>query len=274
MAAVTLCLQRFSEDITPVTRPAFNLLVPATQWKPGFPLMFETGFTPSLWFMACSAVTAIAALVFIIPVMAVHAFCCRRHFMKYPGMARVAVDLVMPSIKRVFGIPVMIKVDVIPAPFRVAFPAFRAIAPRMGVIQSVAAETVGRRVFVLLVDMAGIAGHFCMFSTQWKICLAVFKVIVMPGIHVVAVAAGFAKQPLVQVFVPVAINAVVRCVAIFSAAGVTSVTLEQQMPAFQRVVRGVVIKDLHIELDNVRLTSLMVRMAVFAFHITCHTVSV
>ena len=130
--------------------------------------MIETQLHPSLRAVALATFLSIAPSVFVISFVARKAgfsFCV---VMKITTMAGIAADdSVLASEWKVrFG--VVVEIGFCPARRRVARRAALTIAPRMNVAQTVAGNTCGRGVFVMLIDMAQFAAGLAMLTPQRK----------------------------------------------------------------------------------------------------------
>lgn len=81
----------------------------------------------------------------------------------------------MPAAKLVFGIPIMVELDLFPVLLRMAVGALAAIAPEMYVVDRVAYGTLCGDLLVALVRVARGAFDLAVLSAQGKVGLVVIE---------------------------------------------------------------------------------------------------
>jgi hypothetical protein len=171
------------------------------------------------------------------------------------------------AFQREFG-AVMVENGGDPLLLRMTVLAVFSIATVVGVIQTVARETVFGSTLVTFVGVTGYTRSFLVFSFQRKTGLFVAKDgfgCVTPGLLHVTVGAGGTQARFVRVQLPVAIYALGGCIPVLIIRAVTLGTRNTVVPPLERKIRYPVIKHVPVQRGDVRFPTLVFRVAVLAF---------
>ena len=130
--------------------------------------MIEAQLHPSLRAVALATSLSIAPSVFVISFVARKAGLSFGVVMKITTMAGIAADGSVLSCEWKVRFGIVVEIGFCPARRRVARLAALTMAPRMNVAQTVAGNTCGRGVFVMLIDMTQFAAGLAMLTPQRK----------------------------------------------------------------------------------------------------------
>jgi len=119
--------------------------------------------------------------------------------------------------------------------------------------------------------MTAIAIHIYMLALQAEIRVVMIKFLFAPTALIVTIRTVITELFFVNVILPVTINTAPRCVTVFLSMSMASVTADSGMRSLQRIIRIVMIKCFYSQPDNICITSLMIRVAMFACGPPCHT---
>lgn len=159
----------------------------------------------------------------------------------------------------------MIKAHLIPGMFSMAIAAFLAVAGSMYVIQPVAAIAFLRCIPVLVADMTTVAFQFGMLFPQDKFCFVMIELRTSPVAFCVAVGTLFTQASLVDVILLMAGCTACGRIPVFFSLQMAKTAGCHCMRPPERIVRDIMIKGFDTELDDIRITSLVICMTVSAF---------
>ena len=259
-------LRLFLIELARVTCVTVYLGVSAYQDEFGA-VMVENGGGPLLLRVTVLAVFSITAPVFVIGFMTSIAGGLRLLLIEPARVTCVTVYLGVSAYQDEFG-AVMDENGGSPLLLRVTVLAVFSIAAVVGVIQTVARETVLGSTLVTFVGVTGFTRSFLVFSFQRKTGLLMARdgfECVTPGLLHVTVGAGGTQAPFVRVQLPVAIYALGGCIPVLVIRAVTLGTRNTVMPPLERKIRYPVIKHVQIQRDDVRFPTLVFSVAVLAF---------
>lgn len=230
--------------------------------------MIELCLAPPPGAVARLALAPVAAPVLIITSMAGNT--CRIQLLLYTCLVTGrAFNIAMPACKRVIR-PGMIEHDTGPVFFAVAFITFNTVTTGMYVIKPVATIAVCRRILIALTEMTAVAIQVCMLSSQAKIRSVMIKFLITPTALVVTIQAIITKLFFVNVIFLVTINTCSRCVAVFIPTDMAGTATGPGVRPLQQKIRTFVIKRFNSQLDDIRITPLVIGVAVFACSLPCH----
>ena len=157
----------------------------SAQREIGFLVMVEFGLQPALFIVALVTSLAIAALVYIIELVAVDALA------RLGPLGLVALDqrllatvvtgmtgnLPVLALEPETGQPLMVETALAPLLFTVTVLTAIAKAPAVHILDGMAGCAILRRILVAVPDMTEIAGHFLVCVSQLEIRLVMVKIL-------------------------------------------------------------------------------------------------
>ena len=176
-------------------------------------------------------------------------------------MAGITRNTAMPACQRIIGIPVVVEYNPFPAGLMVTLAAFPSVPAGMNVIEQVAAYAFRRCTLVMLTGMTAVTCNMCMPAPQAVSCIIVVEILLPPSFLVMTVSAFAAQVTLVNIIITVTVIACSRSLTVFFPLFVAQGTLDTCMPAFQAVVRQVVIKGFPAELHDIRIAAKVIPVA-------------
>ena len=264
MTGDTGLLEFFLIGVAAMAGETHQLGMTSLQFEFGVPVVVEFDLGPFLEGMAFIAFFFEAALMIVIVSVTGNT---RRFqfFLKVVSLvAGVALRLVMRPAKRKLGF-VVIELGLPPAACVVTLITFFPKASLMHIVQGMALCAFHRSLFIPLIGMATVTGCFFVFPRQFEFGLVVVKPALAPGFFGMALGTGLPKTPKMRIVFFVAIDATPGGLAVLFTGSVATTAFGRAVLAFQDKVGCFVIKCFGVQLQDIRLPSLMVGVALLAF---------
>ena len=122
--------------------------------------------------------------------------------------------------------------------------------------------------------MAAVAIHLCMLFKKPEFCCIVIKLLTHPATLIMAIRTLFSETTIVGIILLMTIHTAFRRLTIFFSRYVTACTSTQNVRPLKSVISAGMIKGFNAHLDNVRITPLVIGMAIIAVGASCLTQSV
>ena len=129
-------------------------------------------------------------------------------------------------------------------------------------------------ILVFLIDMAAVTGQFRMPVAQYETRALMIEVLAAPAAFIMAIRTLLAKTACMNIITLMACDACLRCIAVLFPGNMAGCTLSHAMRALQQVIRFIMGKCFNIQLDYVCIATLVFAMAMIAFRIPRHPLSV
>lgn len=165
------------------------------------------------------------------------------------------------------GISIMIKTEFFPAPGSMALLTIGAIAALVHIIQLVAGVAGRRRLYILFIHMATGTSHFAVTASQAKLCFIVIKLDRAPAIFIMATLTLPEKLThftgRMRTVIGMTAITCMRRFTIFFPGLMAFPACDLAVLTAQGKIGEIMIECQLVQLDNIRVPTLMIRMATF-----------
>ena len=263
VAVITELAELFLVGIAPVAVQAHQLGVALHQLE--FSVLVVTEFHLGPFDKAMALVALFTHTPFMIIITPVTVDTCPLQFFLeiVVLVTGIAFRLIMGATKRKLGF-IVVELCLRPAGGVMAFVAFLFKPSLMNIVESVTGETFLRCIFVTLIGMTAVARHLLVFSRQPEFGFVVVEPSPTPRPFGMAFGAGFSQPAEVGVVFFMTIDTTRGGFPVFFTGSMAMAALDGTMLALEDEIRGFMIEDFQVQLNNVCGPAFMVGVTMLA----------